>query len=55
MFFLIIANLRIATQLVGFKRYFSKVSPYMISEYICRANAIPIHPEVKVKIRKLNI
>ena len=39
---------RIVSQLVNFKKYFSKIAPYMISEYICKANMIPIHPDVKV-------
>ena len=37
------------TRLGMFKKNFSKIAPYMISEYACIASTIPIHPTVKVK------
>lgn len=39
--------LRIVTQLAGFKKYFSKCSPYIMSEYFHKANTLPIHASVK--------
>jgi hypothetical protein len=39
---------RVITQLLLFKKEFSKISPYMISEYMNKANLIAIHPSIKV-------
>lgn len=39
---------RIITRLASFKKDYCKIAPYMISEYACTANTIPIHPAVKV-------
>jgi hypothetical protein len=39
---------RVITQLLTFKKEFSKISPYMISEYVNKANLIAIHPKIKV-------
>ena len=39
---------RVITQLLAFKKDFSKIAPYMISEYVYKANTIPIHLSVKV-------
>lgn len=39
---------RIISQLVAFKKHFSKLCPYIISEYFFRANTFPIHVNVKV-------
>ena len=41
---------RVITQLLTFKKEFSKISPYMISEYVNKANLIAIHPKIKVII-----
>lgn len=38
---------RIVTQLASFKKYFSKVSPYIMSEFFHKANTLPIHASVK--------
>ncbi|CAF0779004.1 unnamed protein product [Brachionus calyciflorus] len=38
---------RVITQLLTFKKDFSKIAPYMISEYVYKANTIPIHLAVK--------
>ena len=39
---------RVISQLVAFKQDFSKITPYLISEYMLKANRIPIHPAIKV-------
>jgi hypothetical protein len=39
---------RVITQLLQFKKEFSKISPYMISEYVNKANLVAIHPSIKV-------
>ena len=44
---------RIITQLAGFKKEFYKIAPYMLSEYACIANTIPMHPSVKVSFSLL--
>ena len=44
---------RVASQLIAFKQDFSKITPYLISEYVLKANRIPIHPSIKVNINSL--
>ncbi|RNA19700.1 transmembrane 17B-like, partial [Brachionus plicatilis] len=38
---------RIVAQLVSFKKDFSKIAPCMISEFVYKANTIPVHLSVK--------
>jgi hypothetical protein len=35
------------TRLSSFKKDFCKIAPYIVSEYVCIANTIPIHQSVK--------
>ena len=39
---------RVVAQLASFKQDFSKITPYLISEYVLKANRTPIHPTIKV-------
>ena len=45
---------RVASQLVAFKQDFSKITPYLISEYVLKANRMPIHPSIKVRLTNFN-
>lgn len=39
---------RLVTQLNDFKKQFSKITPYIISEYCTKASTIAIHPQLKL-------